>query len=139
MKFLLNNNCTDLLKPLRDLGHDAAAPRRRDLPDPLVQEQANAEGRIIITCDRGWLRRDMRERRTAGLIVLQDSKSPERFEMVKETIKRHERNWRTEPDSSPGGEKGQSRRRTWTNAGNAAERRKSAEATAATGGSGAAG
>lgn len=31
----------------------------------------------------------MRERRTAGLIVLQDSKSPERLEMVKETIERH--------------------------------------------------
>ena len=89
MKFLLNNNCTDLLKPLRDLGHDAAAPRRRDLPDPLVQEQANVEGRIVITCDRGWLRRDMREQRATGLIVLQDSKSPERLEMVKETIERH--------------------------------------------------
>lgn len=52
MKFILDENCLHMEEPLKQDGHDVVTPPiNQGYPDRRIQEQANREGRTIITCN----------------------------------------------------------------------------------------
>ena len=75
MRFLLDESAdARLVAYLRRLGHDVtrvAGEHPAGLPDPVVLAPAHAEGRILITADRGFGDLVVRQRRAhAGVLVL---------------------------------------------------------------------
>lgn len=99
MKFILNENCLHMEEPLKQDGHDVVIPPiNQGYPDRWIQEQANREGRTIITCN--WDDFDREEKvgeiKSAAILLrkMGDSKPETRVHAVRTLLLLEDGKWK---------------------------------------------